>query len=105
MQCRRNECVKVYLYSTVIKQFIYFIAALRQSGVHQFQAVTSGNCVIAGVTSCTTTFIHPKYIHTSSKRIYVLYMVLRIKRQYFPVQHYVVRYYNRDGESLTDLRI
>ena len=39
-----RECVEVYLNSTVINYDIYFIVALRQSDLHQFQAVILEDC-------------------------------------------------------------
>jgi len=39
IQRRRNECIEVYLYLTVINQVIAIMVALRQCGLQQFQAV------------------------------------------------------------------
>jgi len=39
-----KKCVEVYLYCTVISHDIYFVVALRQSDLHQFQTVILEEC-------------------------------------------------------------
>jgi hypothetical protein len=43
-----------------------------------------------------------KNLHTELQRICVFDKIIGTKRKYSPIQHYVIRYYNRDGESGTD---
>ena len=52
------------------------------------------------VTICTTKFNIQKFYVLPTQCIYVFRVDLRANSDYFPIQHELVGFYNRDGTSL-----
>jgi len=100
--------VTVYRYCTVINGGIYFIVALRQSDLQQFQAVILEDIpLVLTVTRAlkkSENFIKLKfyaskiYIYIEPQRICEFQMNIRTKRKYFPIKQEYTFSIDYDGK-------